>query len=152
MFCKKSKVSMTLLFFYLFMGYNKIGEDMKNKKGFTLVELIATITIMVLIGLVIANNMTGILSKQNDENYNSFKKELEDGACVYVETKWDSSKRNTCKQANNCSVSVDELIFGGLIAEDLKDPNTGEEIRNNKDKYRINVRWVDNVKTCTVNG
>ena len=38
---------------------------MKNNKGFTLIELIATIGIMILIGLVIVNNMTGVLSKQH---------------------------------------------------------------------------------------
>lgn len=127
-------------------------KNMKNNKGFTLIELIATIGIMILIGLVIVNNMTGVLSKQHDEEYKSFKKELEDGACIYVETKWDSSKRSNCKASNNCTVSIDELIKAGFIDENLKNPNNEEEIKNNQDKYKVKVYWTDNVKICEMNG
>lgn len=142
-----------MLFFWYKVGYNKVMvKSMKNNKGFTLIELIATIGIMILIGLVIVNNMTGILSKQHDEEYNSFKKELEDGACIYVETKWDSSKRSNCKTSNNCTVSIDELIKAGFIDENLKNPNNEEEIKNNQDKYKVKVYWTDNVKICEMNG
>lgn len=121
-----------------------------NNKGFTLIELIATIGIMILIGFVIVNNMSSLFSKQSDENYENFKKELEDSACIYVETKWSAEKRNNCKISNNCSVEVEELIEEGLIEDTKKDPNTEELVTNNKEKYKVNVRWVDNVKTCTM--
>ncbi len=124
---------------------------MKNNKGFTLIELIATIGIMILIGLVIVTNMSGILSKQHDDEYNSFKKELEDGACIYTETVFTEEERNNCKK-QGCVVSVDNLIKKGYIDENLKDPNTGELITSNKEKYKVNVHWVDHVKTCTMNG
>lgn len=124
---------------------------MKNNRGFTLIELIATIGIMILIGLVIVNNMSGILSKQNDEDYKTFKKKLEDGACIYVETKWDDNKRKNCKLNNACSISVEELIKEGYIEDNLKDPSTGVLVTSNKDKYKVNVRWIDNVKTCSIN-
>ena len=125
---------------------------MKNNKGFTLIELIVTIGIMILIGMIIVNNMSGLLSEQNDTEYDNFKKNLEESACIYVETKWDTTKRSSCKSNNNCSITVDELIQEGLIEENLKDPKTEELITNNKNKYNVNVRWVDNVKTCTMNG
>ena len=125
---------------------------MKNNKGFTLIELIATIGIMILVGIVIVNNMSGLLSEQNDTEYNNFKKNLEESACIYVETKWDTTTRSNCKKNNNCSVSVDDLITSGLIDENEKDPNTEELITNNKNKYKVNVRWVDNVKTCKMIG
>lgn len=124
---------------------------MKNNKGFTLIELIATIGIMILIGIVIVNNMTGILSKQNDQEYESFKKKLEDGACIYVETVFSNGERTNCKN-HGCTISVDNLIERGYIEDTLKDPSTGELVTSNKNKYKVNVRWIDNVKTCTVNG
>lgn len=124
---------------------------MKNNKGFTLIELIATIGIMILIGIVIANNMTGILSKQHDEEYNRFIKELEDGACMYVETVFNNEERNNCKNYG-CTISVDSLIERGYIEETLKDPNTGDVVTKNKEKYKVNVHWENNVKTCTING
>lgn len=123
---------------------------MKNNKGFTMLELIATIGIMALIGIVIANNMTGILSKQNDQEYEEFKKELEDSACTYVETKWDTEKRNTCKSNNNCTISIEELVNSGLISDTLKNPNTGEKVIDNQNKYVVSIQWIENVKTCKV--
>lgn len=129
---------------------------MKNNKGFTLIELIATIGIMILIGLVIVNNMTGVLSKKHDEEYNRFRKELEDGACIYVETVFTSEEKSNCK-SHGCTISVDDLIARGYIADDLKDPSKDSKseealVVKNKEKYKVQVRWVNNVKTCTVNG
>lgn len=124
---------------------------MKNKNGFTLIELIVTIGIMILIGLVIVNNMAGFLSKKNDREYESFKQKLEESACIYVETVFTSNERSNCRN-HGCSISVDSLIQRGYIEDTLKDPNTGELITNNKNKYKINVRWENNVKTCKMNG
>lgn len=126
-------------------------KNMKNKSGFTLIELIVTIGIMILIGLVIVNNMAGFLSKKNDQEYENFKQKLEESACIYVETVFSSEERNNCKN-NGCTITVDNLIKRGYIEDSLKDPNTGELITRNKDKYKINVRWVNNVKTCRMNG
>lgn len=114
-------------------------------------ELIATIGIMILIGVVIVNNMSGLLSKQHDEEYASFKKELEDGACIYVETVLSTEERSACKN-NGCTVSVDNLIERGYIEDTLKDPKTGKKIVLDKEKYKVNVSWIDNVKTCRMNG
>lgn len=128
-------------------------KNMKNNKGFTLIELIATIGIMILIGLVIVNNMSGILSKEHDEEYNNFKKKLEDSACIYVETKWDSDYRRSCKTSNHCSVSIGQLIEAGYIEDDLKNPNNKELVKDNGEKYKVKVYWTnDNVKTCEMNG
>lgn len=122
---------------------------MKNNKGFTLIELIATIGIMLLIGLVIINNMSGILSKQQDQEYESFKKKLEDGACIYVEL--DQELRDKCK-TNGCTIAVQDLIENGYIEDNLKDPSTGKLIISNPGNYEVNVRWDNYIKTCTMNG
>ena len=124
-------------------------KNMKNKKGFTLIELITTIGLMILVGLVIVTNMSGILSKQNDEEYENFKKKIQDSACIYVETRWSTTKRNTCKTGNNCTITLNELITAGLIEDNLKDPNTGNVIDKNK---TVSVKWVNNEKTCIMNG
>lgn len=107
---------------------------------------------MIMIGMVIVNNMASILSKQNDADYEAFIKKLEDSACMYVDIKYTEDRRRNCKTNNNCSVSVDEIINAGYVEDNLKDPNTKQKIVDNKNKYKVNIRWVNNVKTCKVNG
>ncbi len=116
----------------------------KDKKGFTLIELIVTIGIMVLLGIVIVVNMSGILSSQNDSDYEAFKNKLQDAACIYVETNWEEEKRKECKNRNDCTIKVVELIKEGLIEDTIKNPSNGEYAS----KYTISVKWMNNVKTC----
>ncbi len=116
---------------------------MQKKKGFTLVELIITIGLMALIGIVIVTNMAGLFSKQNDEEYNAFKKKMEDSACMYVELYNKSSCRTS-----GCTITVQQLIEKGYIEDNLKDPSTGDLITKDKEKYQVKVSWIDNVKTC----
>lgn len=118
----------------------------QNKKGFTLVELIITIGLMALIGIVIATNMAGLFSKQNEEEYESFKKKLQDSACMYVEL----YNKNSCR-TYGCTITIDQLIEKGYIEDNLKDPGTGKLITEDKEKYKVKVHWVDNVKTCELN-
>ena len=124
-------------------------KNMKNNKGFTLIELIATIGIIILVGLVIVNNMTGVLSKRNDEEYERFKRELEDGACIYVETELKRDARNTCK-SSGCTVTIDDLISKGYIDDDLKDPSNGHKVIEYKNDYKVTVEWENDVKTCKI--
>ena len=43
--------------------YNKIGDDMKNKKGFTLVELLAVIAILAILVIIAIPNVIGLFNK-----------------------------------------------------------------------------------------
>ena len=121
---------------------------MENKNGFTLIEIIVTIGIMAVIGLVISTNMIGLFSSEEDKEYEAFIKRIEEAACTYVETNWDSNKRSSCK-SSNCTVTINELIQSGLVEENLKDPNT-KELVSNSTKYNVSVSWEDNVKTCKI--
>lgn len=132
-------------------GIIKMVNNM-NDKGFTLVELIVTIGIIAMLGLVIGTNMVGIFSKEEDQAYNNFVKEIEEAGCMFVETGYSSSKRQTCKTSGTCIVTVDEMISRGYIDENLKDPNTGALVTSNKSNYGVRVQWVNNVKTCSMVG
>lgn len=115
---------------------------MRNKHGFTLIELLVTISIMVMVGLVIVTNMSGILSKNEDEDYEAFIKKIEDSACMYIELKGD---KKGCRSTNGCSIPLSDLIKNGYIEENLKDPSTGNMIDKNE---TVSISWPDNVKTC----
>lgn len=116
-----------------------------NKSGFTLVELIVTIGLMVLLGLVIVSNLSSNLTKEQDKQYELFKSTLENAACTYIELSTNKSLKNTCK-SSGCNVSIGDLYDNQLIQdEDLKNPKTDEGINLTK---VIKITYVDGVKTC----
>ena len=120
-------------------------EYMK-KNGFTLIELIATIGLMVLMGFIVVNNLSSIFSQREDEDIADFKQMLEDAACTYIELSDPSikQKKETCKKSG-CNVSTNVLISNGLLGEDLKNPMTGKKITGSE---LIKIRYVNLEKTC----
>lgn len=116
-----------------------------NNKGLTMIELIVTIGLMVLIGIVISTNMLGILSDEEDKEYETFVKEIEDSACMYVETA-ENFDRSGCMK-NGCSVSINDLIGKGYLDEELIDPSTGSEVSTDTE---VSINWIAGVKTCSL--
>lgn len=104
-----------------------------NKKGFTLVELMATIGLLAIMSLVIGVNITSILktTKQNEEDFN--KEQIEKAACVY----YSSEELNPNGSIN---ITVENLIESGLL---------DETYRNENGKITVNVN--DNEKKCIYN-
>ena len=122
---------------------------MTKKNGFTLIELIITIGIMVLMGIIIANNLTSLFSRREDENISDFEKTLEEAACIYIDLSDPEikEKKTTCK-TEGCSVNVGVLIENGLLDENLQNPLTKRKIKDDK-LDRITITYPDGEKTCT---
>lgn len=120
---------------------------MKRKDGFTLIELIITIGLMVLMGVLVANNLTSLFSRQEDASIDDFKTEIEEAACVYIDLSDPAikSKKAECK-SHGCTVSIGSLIQNGLLDENRINPLTKEKI-SNLDVVKIN--YVNGEKTCT---
>lgn len=96
------------------------------QKGFTLIELIITIGLLAVIGTVIATNMTGTLSKRQEEQYEEFKTTLNNAACTYIDLNNQSELKQTCLSNKSCSVALQNLLTSGLVKEsDLVDPRDG---------------------------
>lgn len=106
-----------------------------NKKGFTLVELMATIGLLAIMSLVIGVNITSILksTKRNEEDFN--KEQIEKAACVYYSS--EELNPNGSKE-----ITVENLIESGLL---------DETYRNENGKITINVDDNDNEKKCIYN-
>ena len=51
-----------------------------DNDGFTLVELIVVISLLALMGVMIGTNMVSVRSKQQQKNYDNYKKTIEDAA------------------------------------------------------------------------
>ena len=54
-----------------------------NKKGFTLVEIIVTITLIALIGIVIGVSLTKTIKIQEDNEYESFLEKVKSSIFMY---------------------------------------------------------------------
>lgn len=118
-----------------------------NNKGFTLIELIAAITIMIIISVIVTVNLSKIGEKNEEKRYNEFKQQVADAACVYIDLSKNSATKQSCY--NNCTVNVSDLITDGLVSEDLINPKTDTKIDTS---LTVSVRWNnEGVKTCTLN-
>ena len=105
-------------------------------KGFTLIELIVTITLLAIISVTIGVSVSNILYNQKEKDAKTLKNKIENAACVYVET----------IDENISEVTLKLLITEGLLDEDLTDPLTKESLDINS-KVKIDI--VDNEKICT---
>ncbi len=120
---------------------------MKNQNGFTLIELLVTIGLMVLVGVLVANNLTSIFSKREDENISDFEETLITAACTYIDLSDPEIKlkKEECKK-DGCTVNTSVLVLNGLLEEDLINPLTKKSITGSE---TISIHYPSGEKTCT---
>ena len=134
-----------------------------NRKGFTLIELIVAIGLLAILGTMIASNMLGVQSRQMQSNYESYKEQIAEAACLlidskYVETKVVFKRLTDDKKLENpvsskseclnniCYTKTSYLIDNGFLDKDLENPVTGISVTNNE---FVEIKYVNGVKNCT---
>ena len=98
-----------------------------RKKGFTLVELIATIVLIAVIGAIIIFNVTNISSTNRDSEYERFVAAVKSAAQVYADQNPDIFDSLYVNKAF-VYITVGDLIEDGLLDENLKNPYTEKRI------------------------
>ncbi len=117
-------------------------DNMKNK-GFTLIELIITITLVAILSIAMGVSLSGMLARQREKEYAEYIEEIEKAACVYAEIKQYSI-------GINYEIEIKELIEEGLLSKDKTNPKDGKElIEYQYDK--VTIRWENNEKICEYN-
>jgi len=88
-----------------------------NKKGFTLVELMAVIAIMIFIGLIVTPEVFDIINDNRNKGYLEIERRLEEAAAKYITNEYIDSS------VDSIIITKEELINKGYIKEvyDLKD-------------------------------
>ena len=118
-----------------------------NKKGYTLIEIIAVMVIIALITTIVILNFDNSIEKSNNKKETAFVNDLEKAACVYIDLKENAIFKSSCYSSNTCTVSVAQLVSSGILASDMIDPSTNSEIDQ---QLTISVTWdSDGTKTCT---
>ncbi len=112
-----------------------------KKNGFTLTELLITLSLIVVIGLIIANNIVALTNRQSDTEYKDFKNSIEKAACVYA----GLDKMKTECGSTNCIVTVGSLISEGLLDDNLYNPQTDTEVNIDATVF---VQNENGKKTC----
>lgn len=119
-----------------------------NKKGYTLIELIAVLVIVALISTIVILNFDNVFTKSNTKKDESFKNDLEKAACAYIDLDENTSFKNSC-YPSTCSVTVSQLVTSGMIADDMIDPVTNNKVSQS---LVIRVSWDSSgTKSCTLN-
>lgn len=113
-------------------------------KGFTLVELIAVVTILSLIAIITTPAYDSISNNIKTRNYESKKSTIKAHTLSYVEKylkneAYDGTRTNA--ESKTLCFSVNYLIRNGIISSDSE---TDEYIENNVtgEKYRGNTTFV----------
>lgn len=106
-----------------------------NKKGFTLVELIATIVVLALVVSISAYAITNIINSAKEKNYDLLIKNIKDASETYYQEckyKYSNNSGITC----NDNVTLQDLVnYGYLKGNGTKDNKM--VIVNPKDNINI---------------
>lgn len=88
-----------------------------NKNGFTLVELMITVAIILIVTLLITPRINKIVADNRNKGYKEIEKRLEEAAAKYIHEEYISS------DATNITITKQNLIDAKYIDEiyDLKD-------------------------------
>lgn len=91
---------------------------MKNKKGFTIIELMGTIVILALISAIVIPSVLSIIRRIKNDAYTD-----QVGYIIKAAEKWSVNNTDSFSETRNFYLSVDELIAGGYLEKDkLIDP------------------------------
>lgn len=99
---------------------------MKNKKGFTLIEIIAVIVLLTVISLIVFISVTTVIKNNKLKQLKVFSDNLTNAAEVYMADKKDEFS-NFNKVGDITVITSSEMIEAGYIDENMDNP-TGKEL------------------------
>ena len=118
-----------------------------NRKGFTLVEVLAVIIILSMLMAITIPNVNTLINEQKNRALENIEKSIISAAKIYMsDNKYDLTfDTNPCTNDPSTTVSVGELINKGYIKQKkIKNPNNNTQIlRPNKNieiKYSCNKK------------
>ena len=103
---------------------------MKNKKGFTLVEILVSIGLLALLGSVIAISLNRVFKDNNIKNYNEYVEKIKSSAMLFVNNTVDII--NDLNDSSFKIITIGNLTDNGYLKDNIINPNTGETVDKNE--------------------
>lgn len=112
-----------------------------NNKAFTLIELIAIISVLVIIFLISFPNLMDTTKKSQDKLYEQMKKDLCLAGKSYIYSNLDkyqiSIATSDGSNLTTFKIKVQTLIEYGNVEKDLKNPKTKKSVSDNYLKFTV---------------
>ena len=117
----------------------------KNKKGFTLVELIAVVAFIAVVVLIATPNIINQIKRNKKNRYQEFMGDLCLAAEAYIN---HTDKANELQNTNDYIIlNISDLIAGGYVKSTLKNPETDERVADSSLQVILNS---DKSYSCTL--
>ena len=104
---------------------------MRNKKGFTLVEILVSIGLLALLGSVIAISLNRVFKDNNIKNYDEYVEKIKSAAMLYVNNTVDII--NDLNDNSFKIITIGDLVDNGYLNDNLVNPNTNEKVGKNEE-------------------
>ena len=101
---------------------------MKNKKAFTLVELIAVVIIIAIISLLVIPSIVGLIKDKEDEMSETFQKIISSSADLYMS---ENQNKYVNVNGNNYCILLQDILDKGFLTPPIIDPVTKNEYNPN---------------------
>lgn len=118
----------------------KTNGIIKNNKGFTLIELIATIVILALVMGISTYSISAIIKNSKEKNYELLINNIKDAAeNYYQECKYSNNTGITCSRDDegNLITKLESLVTYGYLKSNDTDSSSSQKIVNPKDNVDI---------------
>ena len=99
---------------------------MKNRKGFTLVEILVSIGLLALLGSVIAISLNRVFKDNNEKHYNEYVEKIKSSAMLYANNTVDII--NDLNDNSFKIITIGDLIDNGYVNDTLVNPSTDEKV------------------------
>jgi type IV pilus assembly protein PilA len=101
-----------------------------NKKGFTLIEILAVIVIIGIVIVIVVPTVSNIVSSSKDDSYKRTVNNIEDAAQLYI-TRNPSVLSSLKDPTDYAEISLQQLVNDNLLESTIKDQRTNTNISLN---------------------
>lgn len=107
-----------------------------NDRGFTLIEIIAIMVVLVGIFLIVFPSFMSMAKSEEDKKYSNMVNDLCIAGKTYMYSNLDEFP-NLSIANSVIELKINELIAYGNVNEGLKNPKTNESVENDTLKYTV---------------